>query len=74
MALKLPSVLTACTDAEKAAVLSALLHALGCAEERSDRTDDCLLRESARDFPAEATCQIRHTLETIAEAADATGS
>lgn len=50
---------------------NALLHALVCAEERAEQTNDCLLREWAPDFPAEATWQVRRAMDAIASATSA---
>ncbi len=53
---------------------NALLDALGYAEERAERTNNCLLREWAPDFPTEAACEVRRALNTIASATDGTDS
>lgn len=53
---------------------NALLDALGYAEERAERTNDCLLREWAPDFPTEAACEVRRALKSIASATDGTES
>ena len=44
---------------------TALLHALDCAEERTDQTNGCLLREWAPDFLAEATWQVERAMDAI---------